>query len=144
VGHEVVVLHRGEVARPLDVAADELPDSGLVERPLAAREDARVIDQVIDDGVGVRPIGLGRGDEATELRRRRRQVAVARGCGGGADQREGEHPVGGVERNLLGDPPTRRDADQVRGRDTEAIEHAGGVSREVRPRVLRLAGLIGD
>src|SRR6266487_75615 len=72
VGHEVVVLHRGEVARPLNVAADELTASGPVERPLAAREDARVIHQVVDDGVRVRPVDLGRGDEATELRRRRR------------------------------------------------------------------------
>ena len=28
VGHEVMVLHRGEVARPLNVAADELTHSG--------------------------------------------------------------------------------------------------------------------
>ena len=34
-----MVLQRGEVTRPLDVAADELSDSGLVERPLATRED---------------------------------------------------------------------------------------------------------
>jgi hypothetical protein len=84
-----VVLHRGEVTRPLDVAADELADAGVIERPLAAREDPPVIDQVVDDGLRVRPIDLGRGDEVTELRRRRRQIAVAGGCGGGADQDEG-------------------------------------------------------
>jgi hypothetical protein len=68
VGHEVVVLHRGEDTRPLDVAADELADAGVIERPLAAREDPPIIDQVVDDGLGVRPIDLGRGDEVTELR----------------------------------------------------------------------------
>ena len=73
-----MVLRGSEIARPLDVAADELPDSGLVERPLASREHARVLDQVLDDGFGIRPIDLGRRDEATELRGRRRQFAVAR------------------------------------------------------------------
>src|SRR6266511_5688989 len=42
------------------------------------------------------------------------------------------------------DPPTRRDADQVRGRDAEAIEHPDGVSREIGPRVLGPPGLVGD
>jgi hypothetical protein len=80
VGHEIVVLDRGEVSRPLNVAADELTDSGLVEYPLATRKELRVRDQVVADGSGVRPIGLGRGDEATELWRRRRQVVIAAGC----------------------------------------------------------------
>src|SRR3954453_2595896 len=101
VGYEVVVLHRGEVARPLEVTEEERTYSGLVECPLATRQGARVTDQVVDDGLAVRPVGFGRGDETTELRQWRREVVVAEGCGAGTDQGEREHPVSGVERDLL-------------------------------------------
>ena len=55
-GQEVVVLRGREVAGALDVAADEVSCGRLVERAPAAREHARVVDEVLDHRVGVRPV----------------------------------------------------------------------------------------
>ena len=55
---EVMVLEGGEVARALDVAANEFSNRRLIEPPPATRQHARVVDQVGDDGVRVRPVDL--------------------------------------------------------------------------------------
>jgi hypothetical protein len=55
----IVILHGGKVARPLDVAANQVSNACLVEGATAPREHARVVDQIIDHRVGVRPVGLG-------------------------------------------------------------------------------------
>jgi hypothetical protein len=50
---------------------------------------------------------------------------------------------GGVERKQLRDPPARRDADQVRGREAVGVQHAGRVVVEGGAGVLRPARLVG-
>ena len=59
------------------------------------------------------------------------------GCGG-RDQGEAEHTVGMLYGDVLRDPPTHRDADEVRPRDAEGVEDAQRVGRQVRPGVRRL------
>jgi hypothetical protein len=58
VRHQAVVLRGRDVARALDVAADELADRSLIERALATREHARVVDQVLDHRPVVRSVRL--------------------------------------------------------------------------------------
>ena len=115
---QVVVLRGGEVARALDVAAGELAGRRLVERPLAAGEHPRVVDQVLDHRLGFRPVHLCR---ATK----RMNASVGGGSarspgdrGRGADQDEREDAIGEVEREQLREPPAGRDADHVRRRDS--------------------------
>ena len=71
-----MVLRGREVARTLDVATRELTERRLVERALASGEHARVVDQVLDHRLGVRPVDLHGRDEAPERLGRRREPAV--------------------------------------------------------------------
>src|SRR4051794_12040997 len=84
----IVVLRGGEVARPLDVAADELADRLLSERTLCSREHSRIVDEILDHRFNLRPIHLCRRNEARERLRWRRELALTRQRASGADENQ--------------------------------------------------------
>src|SRR6187551_2021938 len=128
----------------LDVAADELPGSGLVEAALAAGEHLRIADDVVDDRVSIGPVHLrGRQEPFKALGRSRKRPLAGRG-GRRADENKREHALRKGEGEQLREGPARRDSDHVRGRDPVGVEHANRVGNEVGPRVLGSSRLIGD
>lgn len=72
------------------------------------------------------------------------ELAFAGNGGRRADQYEREDAVGVVEREQLRERPSGRDTHDVRGRDPVGIEHAGGVTDQVRAGVSGTARLVGD
>jgi hypothetical protein len=61
-----MILNRRNVARPLDVAPDQFAPCFFVERSTISGEHARVVDQVVDYGLGVRPVHLRGRDKVPE------------------------------------------------------------------------------
>jgi hypothetical protein len=78
--------------------ADEVAHVRLIERALLSREHSGVADHVVDDGVPVRPVDRGDGEESPELISWGRQLSVVGRRGRGADQDERADAVGELER----------------------------------------------
>jgi hypothetical protein len=139
-----MVLGSRDVARPLDLAADEPAGAGLVERPVGPGEDPEVVDEVFAHRAGLRPVHLSRAHEASELLAGRREAPVATRGERGADQDERDDAIGVVQRQQLRERAARRDTDQVGAGDPVAVEYAESVGEKVVSRVPGASRLIGD
>ena len=124
--------------------APGLGSSSSCERALAAREDARIVDEVIGHRVGIGPVHARVRHELPELLGRWWELAVGGRRGRGADEDEGKNAFGVVEPEELRERAAGRDADQVRRRNVVGIEHAGRVGDEIGAGVSGPPGLVGD
>ncbi len=119
----VVRLARPDVARAVDDFRDERPHAVLVEAHGARiRDEAR--DDVVDDGLPVRPLWLRRRLESRELLRHRREIGLVGLACARARRHECQrrHAVLMPHGEVLCDPASHREPDDVRVRDRERVQ----------------------
>src|SRR5215213_32160 len=123
-GKRAVVLGAGDVVGALDVAADEVTGSRLVEGTLASGEQPRMADEVVDDRGAIGPVHSRGRQETPVALGRRRQPALSRSGGRRADEDQRKDALREGEGEQLRERSARRDTDDVRGPDPVGVEYA--------------------